>query len=65
MKYCAECKSGELRQVDKFCFECGNKLIDMPAENCECGQKPYNHNAFCIKCGKELKIKEVKKECVI
>ena len=60
MKYCIKCRTGKERQFGKFCFECGEKLVDVPTEDCECGYKPNSHNAFCIKCGKELKIKESK-----
>ncbi len=58
MKYCETCKTGAHRQRKRYCFDCGTKLTDIPTEKCECGFKPYSHNAFCIKCGKPLRMKQ-------
>lgn len=59
MRYCEVCQTGVRRQVGKFCFWCGSKLVDMPTIKCECNFLSSNQNAFCIMCGKELKIKPI------
>jgi hypothetical protein len=59
MKFCGNCRTGVKRQIHKICPECGDKLVDVPVNSCNCGFKPKAHHAFCIKCGEKLERKEV------
>ncbi len=57
MQYCNKCKTGALRQLEEFCYKCGERLVNKPASDCKCGEVPMAHHTFCIKCGNQLEIK--------
>lgn len=59
MKYCTVCKAPAKYPIDKYCRGCGNKIIDMPVEKCECGNIPKDFDRYCRNCGKQVKIKEI------
>jgi predicted amidophosphoribosyltransferase len=59
MWYCLKCQAGDLRQTGKWCYVCGEKLVEVAANDCKCGIKSPNNYAFCMKCGKKLIKKEV------
>ncbi len=52
MKRCPKNCSPITYGNDKFCYNCGTKLVGK--DKCSCGKELDMHDKFCPKCGKEV-----------